>query len=176
MTEAAEPVQLMRIMPRTREGCLRPKRASTLAPAPSPSSTTYLTCRKSSTVTRSSPTTSSEGYSNLHGYSRLNIISAHTRLNYLVNLKSRWRPLDVIRTSSLPQVDQSVLPGMYSCPTPSPARWKMDDRKVVDDRKSTEIEHISKSNPPNSISFWFRGWIDIDPIRRFSRGGPHDKA
>jgi hypothetical protein len=88
-TVAAEPVQLMRTKPRHLVGCLRPKRAKTLAlnisrkefteikinvqiirfpskapdnyPAPSPNPITYFTCKKSNTVTKSSPRVWSDG-------------------------------------------------------------------------------------------------------------------
>lgn len=61
-TEVALPVQLIRIRPKHLAGCAKPKRASTLAPAPSPKPMTYLTCKKSSTVTKSSPSIWNEGY------------------------------------------------------------------------------------------------------------------
>lgn len=60
-TDAALPVQLIRMRPSTREGLAIPNLARTFAPAPSPSPITYFTCRKSSTVTRSSPSVCSVG-------------------------------------------------------------------------------------------------------------------
>lgn len=61
-TEVALPVQLIRIRPKHLAGCAKPKRANTFAPAPSPNPMTYLTCKKSSTVTKSSPRIWNEGY------------------------------------------------------------------------------------------------------------------
>lgn len=60
-TDAALPVQLIRMRPSTREGFAIPNLARTFAPAPSPSPITYFTCRKSSTVTRSSPSVCNVG-------------------------------------------------------------------------------------------------------------------
>lgn len=65
-TEVALPVQLIKIRPKHLVGCAKPKRASTFAPAPSPKPITYLTCKKSSTVTKSSPSIWNEGYWKLH--------------------------------------------------------------------------------------------------------------
>lgn len=60
-TDAALPVQLMRINPKHLLGWAKPKRAKTLAPAPSPKPIMYLTCKKSNTVTKSSPRVFNDG-------------------------------------------------------------------------------------------------------------------
>jgi hypothetical protein len=60
-TDAALPVQLIRMRPSAREGLAIPNLARTFAPAPSPSPITYFTCRKSSTITRSSPSVCNVG-------------------------------------------------------------------------------------------------------------------
>lgn len=60
-TDAALPVQLIKINPKQRAGCAKPKRANTFAPAPSPKPITYLTCKKSNTVTISSPNVFNDG-------------------------------------------------------------------------------------------------------------------
>lgn len=39
-TDVADPVQFIRISPKTREGCAKPNLATALAPAPSPSAIT----------------------------------------------------------------------------------------------------------------------------------------
>lgn len=65
-TDAALPVQLIRINPKHRAAWAKPKRASTLAPAPSPNPMTYLTCKKSNTVTKSSPSVFNDGKLNLN--------------------------------------------------------------------------------------------------------------
>lgn len=64
-TEAALPVQLMRINPKHRAACAKPKRANTLAPAPSPNPMMYFTCKKSNTVTKSSPRVFNDGNAKL---------------------------------------------------------------------------------------------------------------
>lgn len=65
-TDAALPVQLIRINPKQRAAWAKPKRANTLAPAPSPNPMTYLTCKKSNTVTKSSPSVFNDGKLNLN--------------------------------------------------------------------------------------------------------------
>lgn len=60
-TDAALPVQLIKINPKQRPGWAKPNRASTLAPAPSPKPMTYFTCKKSKTVTKSSPKVFNDG-------------------------------------------------------------------------------------------------------------------
>lgn len=74
-TDAALPVQLIRINPKHRAACAKPKRANTLAPAPSPSPMTYLTCKKSNTVTKSSPSVFNDGKLNLN-QNEINILEA----------------------------------------------------------------------------------------------------
>lgn len=64
-TDAALPVQLIKINPKQRAGCANPKRASVFAPAPSPKPMTYFTCKKSNTVTKSSPSVFNDGKTKL---------------------------------------------------------------------------------------------------------------
>lgn len=66
ITLAGDPVQLIRIIPITFDGCAKPNLAHTLAPAPSPRQITYFTCKKFNTDTRSSPRTWSVGNWNLY--------------------------------------------------------------------------------------------------------------
>ena len=65
ITLAAEPVQLINIIPTTLVGCAKPNLAQTFAPAPSPKQITYLTCKKFNTDTRSSPRVCNVGNWNL---------------------------------------------------------------------------------------------------------------
>lgn len=64
-TLAALPVQLIRMSPKHRAACAKPKRANTFAPAPSPNPITYFTCKKSKTVTKSSPSVFNDGKTKL---------------------------------------------------------------------------------------------------------------
>lgn len=89
-TDAALPVQLIRIKPKQRAGCANPKRANVFAPAPSPSPMTYFTCKKSNTVTKSSPSVFSDGKTKLcqHKNAKKKRLKLSKHIKLMINY--RW--------------------------------------------------------------------------------------